>query len=138
MNAQITRDEEIAKIYAGEELQKMREGLDRSNKTIAKHLAEYEQAAAEPSIGERIELINELVKDFKGMTFEQVEEKFNTIWKRIEDFIPIGSKEEAERFKRKGIRFEQESAKKLKTSEEVPKEVKSTEEVPEEKTKEMI
>nr|GEW00517.1 hypothetical protein [Tanacetum cinerariifolium] len=42
--------------------------------------------------------------------------------------------EEAERFKRKGIRFEQESVKKLKTSEEV----KATEEVPEEKVKEMI
>nr|GEZ34812.1 hypothetical protein [Tanacetum cinerariifolium] len=52
----------------------------------------------------------------------------------IHDFIPIGSKEEAERFKRKWIRFEQESVKKLKTSEEV----KETEEVHEEKVKEMI
>nr|GEW68743.1 copia protein [Tanacetum cinerariifolium] len=39
---------------------------------------------------------------------------------------------------RKGIRFEQESAKKLKTSEEVPEEVKSPDEVPEEKVKEMM
>nr|GEV49504.1 putative ribonuclease H-like domain-containing protein [Tanacetum cinerariifolium] len=38
------------------------------------------------------------------------------------------------RFKRKGIRFEQESVKKLKTLEEV----KATEEVPEEKVKEMM
>nr|GEV19462.1 hypothetical protein [Tanacetum cinerariifolium] len=45
------------------------------------------------------------------------------IWKQLEDFIPIGSKEEAERFKTKGIRFEQESVKKLKTSESVPEEV---------------
>nr|GEX36656.1 putative ribonuclease H-like domain-containing protein [Tanacetum cinerariifolium] len=43
-------------------------------------------------------------------------------------------KEEAERFKRKGPRLEQESVKKLKTSEEV----KATEEVPEEKVKEMM
>nr|GEU95536.1 retrovirus-related Pol polyprotein from transposon TNT 1-94 [Tanacetum cinerariifolium] len=42
--------------------------------------------------------------------------------------------EEAKRFKRKGIRFEQESVKKLKTSEEV----NATEEVPKEKVKEMI
>nr|GFC76770.1 hypothetical protein [Tanacetum cinerariifolium] len=42
--------------------------------------------------------------------------------------------EEAERFKRKGIRFEQESVKKLETS----KEVKATEEVPEEKLREMM
>nr|GEU98530.1 hypothetical protein [Tanacetum cinerariifolium] len=46
--------------------------------------------------------------------------------------------EEAERLKRKGLRLEQESAKKLKTSEEVPKEVKSSEEVPEEKVKETM
>nr|GFB56227.1 hypothetical protein [Tanacetum cinerariifolium] len=183
MNAQIARDGEIAKIHAEEELQKTIEGLDMTNEVIAKHLNEYEEAATELSIGERIELINELVKyqdhhskilqyqaqqrkpqtkkqkrdyymavirsylgwkvkDFKGMTFEQVEAKFNTIWKQIEDFIPMGSKEEAVRFNRKGIRFEQEGeqeeAKKIKTSEEVPKEVKSTEEVPKEKVKEII
>nr|GEY11508.1 putative ribonuclease H-like domain-containing protein [Tanacetum cinerariifolium] len=40
--------------------------------------------------------------------------------------------------KRKGLRLEQECAKKLKTSEEVPKEVKSSEEVPKEKVKEMM
>nr|GFB04567.1 hypothetical protein [Tanacetum cinerariifolium] len=45
----------------------------------------------------------------------------------------MGSKEEAERFKRKGIRFKQESSKKLNTSEEVPEEVKSPDEVPKEK-----
>nr|GEV56119.1 uncharacterized mitochondrial protein AtMg00810-like [Tanacetum cinerariifolium] len=73
------------------------------------------------------------VKDIRGMTFEEVEAKFNSVWKQIEDFIPMGSKEEAERFKRKGISFEQESAKKQKTSEEVPEEVKSPDEVPEEK-----
>nr|GEY22845.1 hypothetical protein [Tanacetum cinerariifolium] len=40
--------------------------------------------------------------------------------------------------KRKGLRLEQESAKKLKTLEEVPEEVKSPEEVLEEKAKEMM
>nr|GEV75759.1 putative ribonuclease H-like domain-containing protein [Tanacetum cinerariifolium] len=73
-------------------------------------------------------------KDFKGMALEEIKEIFDPVWKQIHDFILIGSKEEAERFKRKGIRFEQESVKKLKTSEEV----KATEEVPEEKVKEMI
>nr|GEX81517.1 putative ribonuclease H-like domain-containing protein [Tanacetum cinerariifolium]GEX81863.1 putative ribonuclease H-like domain-containing protein [Tanacetum cinerariifolium] len=72
-------------------------------------------------------------KDFKGMSFEQIEAKFNTVWKQIEDFIPMGSKEEAKRLKRKGLRLKQKSAKKLKTSKEVPEEVKSSEEVPEEK-----
>nr|GEW12597.1 hypothetical protein [Tanacetum cinerariifolium] len=78
------------------------------------------------------------VKDFRGMTFEEIEAKFTTVWKQIKNFIPMGSKEEAERFKRKGIRFEQESVKKLKTSEEVPEEVKSPDEVPKEKVKEMM
>nr|GEW73512.1 putative ribonuclease H-like domain-containing protein [Tanacetum cinerariifolium] len=62
MNAQISRDEEIAKIHPEEELQQMIAGLDRSNETIAKHLEEYDQAAAELTIEERIELISELVK----------------------------------------------------------------------------
>nr|GEW18336.1 putative ribonuclease H-like domain-containing protein [Tanacetum cinerariifolium] len=56
----------------------------------------------------------------------------------IEDFILIRSKEEVERFKRKGIRFEKESVKKLKTSEEVHEEVKIPDEIPEEKVKEMM
>nr|GEW38287.1 putative reverse transcriptase domain-containing protein [Tanacetum cinerariifolium] len=78
------------------------------------------------------------VKDFRGMTFKEIEAKFTTVWKQLEDFILIGSKEEAGRFKRKGIRFEQESVKKLKTSEKAPEEVKSPDEVPEEKVKEMM
>nr|GEU32942.1 hypothetical protein [Tanacetum cinerariifolium] len=78
------------------------------------------------------------VKDFRGMTFEEIEAKFTTAWKQIENFIPMGSKEKAERFKRKGIRFEQESVKKLKTSEKVPKEVKTPDEVLEEKVKEKM
>nr|GFA83752.1 hypothetical protein [Tanacetum cinerariifolium] len=61
--------------------------------------------------------------DFKGMTFEEVEAKFNSVWKQMEDFIPMGSKEEDERIKRK---------------EEVPKEAMSPEEVIEEKVKEMM
>nr|GFA94167.1 hypothetical protein [Tanacetum cinerariifolium]GFA94168.1 hypothetical protein [Tanacetum cinerariifolium] len=60
---QITREAKIARIHAEEELQMMIDGLGRSNEMIAKHLHEYEQAAAELTIGEKIELINELVKN---------------------------------------------------------------------------
>nr|GEZ03363.1 putative ribonuclease H-like domain-containing protein [Tanacetum cinerariifolium] len=73
-------------------------------------------------------------KHFKGMTLEEIKEKFDPVWKQIQDFIPLSSKEEAERFKRKCLKLEQESVKKLKTSEEV----KATEEVPKEKVKEMM
>nr|GEX11816.1 reverse transcriptase domain-containing protein [Tanacetum cinerariifolium] len=64
-------------------------------------------------------------RHFKRMTLEEIKEKFDPVWKQWQDFIPIGSKEEAERFKRKGLRLEQENVKKIKTSEEV----KATEEV---------
>nr|GEV37720.1 hypothetical protein [Tanacetum cinerariifolium] len=124
---QIARDANITRIHAEEELQIMINGLDRNNETVAKYLQEYHQFASELPIERRIELINDLVKyqdnyakvkDFRGMTFEEVEAKFNSVWKQIEDIVPMGSKEEAERFKRKGISFKQESAKKQKISKE--------------------
>nr|GEV15309.1 putative ribonuclease H-like domain-containing protein [Tanacetum cinerariifolium] len=112
----IAKDAEIARIHAEEELQIMIDGLDRNNETIAKYLQEYHQFASELPIERRIELISDLVKsnlgwrvkDFRGMTFEEVEAKFNSVWKQMEDFIPMGSKEEPERIKRKGLSLEQE------------------------------
>nr|GFC67013.1 hypothetical protein [Tanacetum cinerariifolium] len=73
------------------------------------------------------------VKDFRGMTFKEIEAKFTTVWKQLEDFIPMGSKEEAERLKRKGLSLEQGSVKKLKTSKGVAEEAESPDEVPKEK-----
>nr|GEZ76719.1 hypothetical protein [Tanacetum cinerariifolium] len=90
---------------------KGKENMIESNEIVAKYLQEYHQFATELPIERRIELISDLV--------------------RYQDNY---AKEEAERFKRKGIRFKQESVKKLKTSEEV----KATKEVTEEKVKEMI
>nr|GEZ13357.1 hypothetical protein [Tanacetum cinerariifolium] len=157
---QIARDAEIARIHAEEELQMLIDGLDRNNEVIARHLHEYKQAVAELSIGEKIELINELVKHqdhhskilkyqaqqsnpfskkqqrefymsvlksysgwktkhFKGMSLEEIREKFILVWKQIEDFVPMASKEEGERFKRKWPRLEQSSAKKMKIAEDV-------------------
>nr|GEZ23634.1 hypothetical protein [Tanacetum cinerariifolium] len=78
------------------------------------------------------------VKDFKGMTFEEIEAKFAAVWKHVEDFIPMGSKEEVERLKRKGFNLEQEQVKKQKTSEEAHEIEKSNKEIPEEKIKEMM
>nr|GEX30420.1 ribonuclease H-like domain-containing protein [Tanacetum cinerariifolium] len=143
---QIARDAEIIRIHAKEELQIMIDGLDRNNETVAKYLQEYHQFASELLMERRIELISNLVnevprqlcQDFMGMTFKEVESKFNSVWKQLEDFIPMGSKEEAKRIKRKGLSLEQESAKKQKISEEATKEAKSSDEVPEEKVKEMM
>nr|GEZ27942.1 hypothetical protein [Tanacetum cinerariifolium] len=33
-------------------------------------------------------------RHFKGMTLEEIKEKFDPVWKQFQDFIPIGSKEE--------------------------------------------
>nr|GEY57816.1 hypothetical protein [Tanacetum cinerariifolium] len=143
---QIAIDVEVARIHVEEDLQSIINGLDSNNETIAKYLQKYHQFSSELLIERRVELISDLVKnnlgwkvkDFRGMTFEEVEAKFNLVWKQMEDFIPMGSKEEAEKIKRKGLNLEQASAKKQKTSEEVPKEAMSPKEVTKEKVKEMM
>nr|GEX89974.1 hypothetical protein [Tanacetum cinerariifolium] len=59
-----------------------------------KQKREYYMAVIKSNLGWRF-------KDFKGMTFEEIEAKFVQVWKRVEDFIPMGLKEEAKRLKRK-------------------------------------
>nr|GFC67947.1 hypothetical protein [Tanacetum cinerariifolium] len=50
-------------------------------------------------------------------------------WKQVEDFIPMGSKEETKRLKKKGLNLEQEQVKKQKSLEEAPEIETSTEDV---------
>nr|GFB87815.1 hypothetical protein [Tanacetum cinerariifolium] len=130
----IVKDAEIARIHAEEELQMLIDGLDKNNEIVAKYLQEYEQFAADLSIEEKIDMINELVKyqdhyakvlkyrsqqskplskkqqrefymsvlkshsrwktkHFMAMTLEEIREKFIPVWKQIEDFVPMASKE---------------------------------------------
>nr|GEX13375.1 hypothetical protein [Tanacetum cinerariifolium] len=56
------------------------------------------------------------------MSLEEIREKFIPVWKQIEDFVHMASKEDGERFKRKGLRLEQSSAKKINTTEIVSEE----------------
>nr|GFB19268.1 hypothetical protein [Tanacetum cinerariifolium] len=127
------------------------------------HLQEYQQAAVDLSVGEKLKLINELVKyqdhrvkilkyqaqqhkplsrkeqkefymsvlkshvgwktkHFRGMTLEQIKEKFIPVWKQFEDFVPMDLKEEGERVKRQGLKINQGSSKRMKTSEDVSEE----------------
>nr|GFB10335.1 hypothetical protein [Tanacetum cinerariifolium] len=139
LSEQLARDSEIVSLHAEEELKIMIEGLDRNNEVIAKHLNEYEQAATDLSVGEKLELRSELeqrefymavlrshagwkTKHFRGMTLEQTKEKFIPVWKQLEDFVPMSSKEESERVKIQGLKIDQGSAKRMKTSEDVSKE----------------
>nr|GEX51431.1 hypothetical protein [Tanacetum cinerariifolium] len=55
-------------------------------------------------------------KDFKGMTFEQIKEKFIPVWEKMQDFMPMNSKLESERLKRPRIQLDRERIKKLKTT----------------------
>nr|GEX80838.1 hypothetical protein [Tanacetum cinerariifolium] len=96
-----------------------------------KQKREYYMAVIKSNLGWRF-------KDFKGMTFEEIEAKFAEVWIQVEDFIPMGSKEESERLKRKGLNLEKEQVKKQKSSEEAPEIETSTEEFTEEKIKEMM
>nr|GEY18428.1 hypothetical protein [Tanacetum cinerariifolium] len=96
-----------------------------------KQKREYYMAVIKSNLGWRF-------KDFKGMTFEEIKAKFAEVWKQVEDFIPICSKEETKRLKRKGLNLEKEQVKKQKSSEEAPKIETSTEEFTKEKMKEMM
>ncbi|GKB78399.1 hypothetical protein Tco_0945294 [Tanacetum coccineum] len=125
----------MLRAQAEKELGMMIAELDRSNKLIAKYMPEYEQAEADLSLEEKMELITELIKyqrnhakikkyqaqqskpstktekrnfymavlkshvgwkskDFKGMTFEQIEEKFIPVWKQLQHFVPMNLKTE--------------------------------------------
>ncbi|GJX58548.1 retrovirus-related pol polyprotein from transposon TNT 1-94 [Tanacetum coccineum] len=151
-------DAQVAKeAQAEKELGMMIAELDRRNELIAKYMIEYEQAEADLSLEEKMELITKLIKyqrnlaeikkhqaqqskpstktekrnfymvvlkshagwkskDFRGMTFEQIEEKFIPVWKQLQDFVPMNFKTERERVKRPGIKLAQESSKRLKTA----------------------
>nr|GFC38670.1 hypothetical protein [Tanacetum cinerariifolium] len=98
MNEQITRDAEVARIHAEEEIQGMIDSLDKSNETVAKYLQEYQQFASELPLKKKIELISDLMK-------------YQEHYTKVEDFIPMGSKEEDERLKRKGLNLEKEQVK---------------------------
>nr|GEU34543.1 retrovirus-related Pol polyprotein from transposon TNT 1-94 [Tanacetum cinerariifolium] len=130
----LIRDSEIASLHAEEELKMMIEGLDRNNEVIAKHLREYEQAVADLFVGEKIELINKLVKyqdhHAKILKYQaqqskpllKKEQKEFYMSKQLEVFVPMSLKEEGERVKRQGLKIDQWSSKRMKTSEDVSEE----------------
>nr|GFC88964.1 hypothetical protein [Tanacetum cinerariifolium] len=125
MNKQITRDAEVARIHVEEEIQGMIDSMDKSNETIAKYLQEYQEFASELPLEKKIELISDLVK-------------YQEHYTKIENFVPMGSKEETERLKKRGLNLEKEQVKRKKSSEEPPEIETTTKEFTEEKIKEMM
>nr|GEW83083.1 hypothetical protein [Tanacetum cinerariifolium] len=97
MNAQIGRDEEIAKIHAEEELQQMiadhhskilkYQANQRKSRT-KKQKRDFYMAVIRNNLGWK-------VKDFNEMSFEEVEAKFKTVWEQIKGGVSKISKGEA-------------------------------------------
>nr|GEW40599.1 hypothetical protein [Tanacetum cinerariifolium] len=112
VNEQVVRDSEIARLHVEEELKIMIEGLDRSNE---KEQREFYMFVLRSHAGWK-------TRHFKGMTLEEIKEKFIPVWKQLEDFVPMSSKEEGERVKRQGLKIDQGSSKRMKTSEDVSEE----------------
>nr|GEV77355.1 hypothetical protein [Tanacetum cinerariifolium] len=52
-------------------------------------------------------------KNFRGMTLEQIKEKFIPVWKQFKDFVPMSSKKESKRVKRQGLKIDQGSSKRV-------------------------
>nr|GEY73534.1 hypothetical protein [Tanacetum cinerariifolium] len=95
MNEQIARDAEVTRIHAEEELHGMIDSLDKSNETIANDLVKYQdnyskvynfqsQQRRPMTKKQKKEYYMVVIKsnlgwrfkDFKGMTFEEIEAKF--------------------------------------------------------------
>nr|GEU29004.1 hypothetical protein [Tanacetum cinerariifolium] len=126
-----------ARIHAEEELKMLIDGLDRSNEVTVKHLQEYEQSEAELTIGEKIELINDLVKyqdhhakilkyqaqQSKPLSKKEQREFYMSVlrshagWK-TKHFRGMTLEEIREKF----IPLDEGSAKRMKTSEDVSEE----------------
>nr|GEZ71483.1 putative ribonuclease H-like domain-containing protein [Tanacetum cinerariifolium] len=139
MNEKLARDAEIARLHAEEELKMtikeltIREKIDLINEHVkyqdhhAKILKYQAQQSKLLSKKEQREFYMSVLrsharwktKHFRGMTLEEIKDNFIPVWKQIEDFVPMASKEEGERVKRKGLKLEHGSAKKMKTSEDV-------------------
>nr|GEU90170.1 hypothetical protein [Tanacetum cinerariifolium] len=98
LNEQIARDAKIARIHVEEELKMMIDGLDRSNEMIAKHLHN------------------------KTLSKKEQRKFYMSVIRSHSGGKTRHFREEVKRFKKKGLRLEPGSAKKIKTSEDVSEE----------------
>nr|GEY80267.1 hypothetical protein [Tanacetum cinerariifolium] len=131
----LARDSKIARLHAEEELKMMIEGekielISELVKYQNHHtkILKYQAQQSKPlSKKEQREFYMSVLrshagwktKHFRGMTLEQLKEKFTPVWKQFEDFVPMYSKEESERVKKQGLKIDQGSYKRMKTSKNV-------------------
>nr|GEU94853.1 hypothetical protein [Tanacetum cinerariifolium] len=100
----------------------MKEQMAREDQRMDEQIARDAEIARIHAEEELQMLIDGLDRNNEVIVKHLQEEKFIPVWKQIEDFVPMASKKEGERVKRKWLKLEQGSAKKIKTSEDVSKE----------------
>nr|GEZ10520.1 hypothetical protein [Tanacetum cinerariifolium] len=88
------------------------EQMARENQKIDEQIARDAKIARIQAEEEMQMLIDGLDKNNEVIAKNLHEEKFILVWKQIENFVPMASKEEGERVKRKWLKLEQGSAKK--------------------------
>ncbi|GJX53206.1 putative nucleotidyltransferase, ribonuclease H [Tanacetum coccineum] len=118
------KDAEIATAQAEKELGIMIAELDRSNELIAKYMTEYEQAEADLSLEEKMELITELIKYQRNLAeikkYQAQQSKPSTKTEKRNFYMAVlkshAGWKKSERVKRPGIQLAQESSKRLKTA----------------------
>ncbi|GJY92441.1 hypothetical protein Tco_0508223, partial [Tanacetum coccineum] len=57
------------------------------------------------------------MKDFKGMSYDDIRPMFEKVWDQIRSFVPMDSEEEVQRLKRAGQDVEAKPAKRQRTKE---------------------
>ncbi|GJZ07949.1 hypothetical protein Tco_0542232 [Tanacetum coccineum] len=70
------------------------------------------------------------MKDFKGMSYDDIRPIFEKVWDQIHSFMPMDSKEEVQRLKREGQDVEAKPAKRQRTEEVLESVQEQTDEEP--------
>ncbi|GJW17812.1 hypothetical protein Tco_0025248 [Tanacetum coccineum] len=102
----IARDAEIAKHCKKNMIKLERKKLPRSVAEVRKNMLMY--------------LKNQggyKMKDFKGMSYDDIRPIFEKVWDQVHSFVPMDSKEEVQRLKRAGQDVEAKPAKRQRTEE---------------------
>nr|GEW68073.1 hypothetical protein [Tanacetum cinerariifolium] len=100
VESETPKKKKVQKQIDAQVAREMEEQLEKEDQRRAEQIARDAEIVR---IHSKEELQSWKVKDFRGMTFEAVEAKFNSVCKQMEDFIPMCSKEEAEKIKRKEV-----------------------------------
>ncbi|GJZ33702.1 hypothetical protein Tco_0579138 [Tanacetum coccineum] len=78
------------------------------------------------------------MKDFKGMSYDDIRPIFEKIWDQIHSFVPMDSKEEVQRLKRAGQDAEAKLAKRQRTEEVLESVQEQTDELSQEQLNQMV